>query len=49
MANGGISGLSFTLVNGDVTGDNIIGSADLTAVRVAFGTAVGRCGLQPQC
>ncbi len=29
--------LSFSLVNGDVTGDNAIGSPDLTAVRIAFG------------
>jgi subtilase family serine protease len=29
--------LSFSLVNGDVNGDNVIGSPDLTAVRIAFG------------
>ncbi len=32
--------LSFNLVNGDVNGDNVIGSADLTLVRIAFGSTL---------
>ncbi len=33
----GSVGVNATLTNGDVDGDNVISSADLTAVRVAFG------------
>ncbi len=47
MANSGISGLTFTLVNGDVTGDNAVSSQDLTAVRIAFGSSPGAGNWNP--
>jgi hypothetical protein len=39
ITNSGVSGLSFTLLNGDVNGDNIVGAADLAAVKANFGQA----------
>jgi outer membrane protein assembly factor BamB len=35
---GQASNLLFTLTNGDVNGDNVVGAADLGAVKLAFGT-----------
>ncbi len=37
----GISNLAFTLVNGDVNGDNAVSLADFTALRAAFGSSSG--------
>jgi hypothetical protein len=37
VANSGVSGLSFSLLNGDVNGDNIVGAADLASVKSLFG------------
>ncbi|MBZ0213287.1 MAG: dockerin type I repeat-containing protein [Nitrospirae bacterium] len=37
----GVSGLSFTLINGDVNGDNTVNIADFLALRAAFGSTPG--------
>jgi hypothetical protein len=37
----GASGLSFSLTNGDVNGDNVISLGDFTALRAAFGSTSG--------
>jgi hypothetical protein len=33
----GTSGLAYTLTNGDANGDNVVGTADFTLLRTAFG------------
>ena len=38
FSNTGISGLSFSLLNGDASGDNTVGPADLLKIRAAYGT-----------
>jgi hypothetical protein len=37
----GVEGLSFSLVNGDVNGDNTVSLGDFTRLRAAFGSVVG--------
>lgn len=43
----GIAGLSFTLQNGDVNGDNAVTLGDFALLRAAFGTSAGDAGWNP--
>ncbi len=43
----GLSGLSFTLVNGDVNGDNAVTLGDFTQLRSAFGSSPGDANWNP--
>jgi len=43
----GVSGLSFNLINGDVTGDNTINIQDFLALRLAFGSMSGTQNWNP--
>ncbi len=47
VLNTGAVGVNFTLVNGDVNGDNFVSSQDLTAVRLAFGSSPGAGNWNP--
>jgi hypothetical protein len=38
---GGLGGLTFSLVNGDVNGDNVVSLGDFTRFRAAFGSTAG--------
>lgn len=38
IGSSGVSGLSFSLVNGDVNGDNVVNVMDFLALRAAFGS-----------
>lgn len=43
----GLSGLSWSLLNGDVNGDNAVTVADFVALRAAFGSSVGDPNYNP--
>jgi hypothetical protein len=41
LTTAGASGLSYSLVNGDVNGDNVVSLGDFTRLRAAFGSSSG--------
>ena len=45
--NGIVSGLGFSLINGDVTGDNVINLADLIAISAAWRSTPGSANWNP--
>lgn len=47
LTTSGLSGLSFSLVNGDVNGDNVVSLGDLGQLRAAFGSAAGDSNWNP--
>ncbi|HTQ11949.1 MAG TPA: dockerin type I domain-containing protein, partial [Fimbriimonadaceae bacterium] len=41
LASGGLNGLSYTLTNGDVNGDNSVSLADFGQLKLAYGSSPG--------
>ena len=47
VPSGGVSGVNFALINGDVTGDNTVNVSDFLALRAAYGSSTGSGNWNP--
>lgn len=43
----GVSGLSFSLLNGDINGDNTVSLADFGQLKLAYGSVAGNSNWNP--
>lgn len=44
----GIGGLSYSLINGDIDGNNTVGSLDFSKLKLAFGSLPGDPNWNPE-